>query len=425
MFIMVLYNLVDTWFIGLMHDDLQLAAVNLGYPVMMIMVALSNMIGTGASSCIARFMGAERKDWAEETLTAGFVMTFLTSIAVAVIGLSFLSAIVKVLGADETTAAFTAQYAGVLLAGSFFTMGSYTFGQLLRAEGSMKYSVMGMILGTIVNIILDPIFIFTFGMEIRGAAIATVLGNASGTLLAMFFYWKKKTLLQPHKKYLKPRLSILKDIYSVGVPASLETLLTSSAYIVNNNLASAYGAETVAAMGVSQKLMTFGSYIYQGFAAGLQPLMGYNYGAKNYRRMIDLMKACILVTTGIELCVMCIFGIGAPAFISLFSETESVIRIGTKVLRANMLILPFVGSISSSRAAFQSMGMPRYAFGITLVRQGFLYIPLLLILNKFFGFTGLIHAQPLTEAIMMAVSVSLLMHVLHRFENERINKTGG
>ena len=313
MMIMVLYNLVDTYFIGLMHDDYQLAAVNLAYPVMMISIAISNMVGTGAASLIARSFGAGDTNKANHTLTVGFSLTVLNSLIVTVVGIALLSQIVTGLGAKENTFAYTCQYTFIILLGSIFTMGNYTFGQLLRAEGSARYSIIGMVLGTIVNIILDPIFIFSLGMEIRGAAIATIIGNASGMLASIMLYATGKSLLKPSAKYILPTAEILKEIFWVGVPATLETLLTSVAYIVNNNLAVGYGELTVAAMGVAQKILSLGNYIYQGFAAGTQPIMGYNYGAKNYKRMMSVLKSGVKVVSAVELCVMAIFGIFAPA----------------------------------------------------------------------------------------------------------------
>ena len=418
MFIMVLYNLVDTYFIGLMRDDYQLAAVNLAYPVMMIMIALSNMIGTGASSLIARSLGAGDNEKADHTVTVGFVLTVINSAVVAALGLILLSPIVKGLGAQENTFGYTRQYVQVILAGSLFTMGNYTFGQLLRSEGSVKQSVAGMIAGTLVNIVLDPIFIFALGLEIRGAAIATILGNAAGMCVSLWFYMSGKTLLKPSFSYMLPTAEILREIFWVGVPATLETLLTSAAYIVNNNLAVGYGELTVAAMGIAQKILSLGNYVYQGFAAGTQPIMGYNYGARSYRRMIDVLKAGVMVVSATELCIMAVYGIFAPSLIGIFTDSAEVIATGSMVLRTIMWILPFVGSTSMSRMSFQAMGKPQYAFGITLVRQLILYVPLLLILNKLFGFGGMIWAQPVTEAVMMAVSVSLLYRVILQQETK-------
>ncbi len=417
MFIMVLYNLVDTYFIGLMKDDYRLAAVNLAYPVMMIMIAVSNMIGTGASSLIARSLGSGDDNKACHTLTAGISLTVLNSAIVAAAGLIFLPQIITGLGAKENTFEYTKQYVLVLLVGSVFTMGSYTFGQLLRSEGSVKHSVAGMVAGTIANIVLDPIFIFSLNMGITGAAVATVLGNAVSMAVSVAFYAAGKTLLRPSFKYIRPTAEILKEIFWVGVPATLETLLTSAAYIVNNNLAVSYGELTVAAMGVAQKILSLGNYIYQGFASGTQPIMGYNYGAKNYKRMIDVLKAGLLVVSSTELFVMAVYALFAPFLIGIFTDTPDVIDIGSRVLRTLMFILPFVGAVSMSRMSFQAMGKPQYGFAITLVRQLILYVPLLLFLDRLLGFKGMIWAQPITEVIMMAVSVTLLYRTIRRADS--------
>lgn len=408
MFIMVLYNMVDTYFIGLTGDDYQMAAVNLAYPVMMVTVAISNMIGTGASSFIARCLGSDEREKAAHTLTSAFTLTFLNSILVMGIGLAFLSPIVHLLGAKDNTSLYTRQYVQVILAGSFLTMGSYTTGALLRSEGSVRYSMTGMIVGTIMNIALDPLFIFTFNMQIRGAAIATILSNGIGFGVSVMYYLRKKTVLLPSVKLIRPTSEILREIYWVGVPASLETLLTSAAYTVNNNLAADYSELTVTAMGIAQKVLSLGNYVYQGFASGTQPIMGYNYGAGNPDRMRKILKSGVVLVTGTEAFLMLVYCIFAPQLIDVFTDTEEVIVIGAHVLRTLILILPFVGTVSMCRMSFQAMGKPQFAFGITLVRQLILYIPLLLLLNDCLGFNGMLFAQPITEAIMMGVSLLLL-----------------
>ena len=408
MFIMVLYNMVDTYFIGLTGDDYQMAAVNLAYPVMMVTVAISNMIGTGASSFIARCLGSDEREKAAHTLTSAFTLTFLNSILVMGIGLAFLSPIVHLLGAKDNTFLYTRQYVQVILAGSFLTMGSYTTGALLRSESSVRYSMTGMIVGTIMNIALDPLFIFTFNMQIRGAAIATILSNGIGFGVSVMYYLRKKTVLLPSVKLIRPTSEILREIYWVGVPASLETLLTSAAYTVNNNLAADYSELTVTAMGIAQKVLSLGNYVYQGFASGTQPIMGYNYGAGNPDRMRKILKSGVVLVTGTEAFLMLVYCIFAPQLIDVFTDTEEVIVIGAHVLRTLILILPFVGTVSMCRMSFQAMGKPQFAFGITLVRQLILYIPLLLLLNDCLGFNGMLFAQPITEAIMMGVSLLLL-----------------
>lgn len=172
-------------------------------------------------------------------------------------------------------------------------------------------------------------------------------------------------------------------------------------------------------MGLAQKILTFGNYIYQGFAVGTQPIFGFNFGSKNYKRMLEILKAGIIIVTCIEVSVMMVFGIFAKELIAIFSDNVEVIGIGVKVLRALMCILPFVGATSMCRMAFQAMGKPQFAFFITLIRQLILYIPLLLVLNWTFGFKGLIWAQPISELIMMLVAVSILVSYLKHYENEK------
>lgn len=416
MFIMIFYNLVDTFFIGLLNNDYQLAASNLSYPVMMVCIAVSSMVGTGGASYIARSIGAGKIDKASHTLTLGIIIVLCCSIIISILGLLFSDPFIRLLGASDETFIFTKQYVCILLMGSFFIMGSFVLGQLLRSEGSAVLSVVGMMAGTVANIILDSIMILWCGWGISGAAISTVLGNVLSVLIFAFFYFRRKTLLRPAVKYIKFDAEIIKEVFWVGIPATLEQLLASAAYIVNNNLASAYGDSTLAAMGISSKIMTFGNYIYQGFSAGCQPLMGYNYGAKNYSRMRRLMKAGMGITCGIEFFIMIMIGFFAPYFIMIFSRSEHVIAIGTQVMRASMLCLPFIGATSISRSTFQAMGKPQNALIITIFRQLILYVPLLFTLNHFLGFAGLIYAQPLTEFIIMFFAVSFLWKNIRSME---------
>ena len=174
-------------------------------------------------------------------------------------------------------------------------------------------------------------------------------------------------------------------------------------------------------MGIAQKVMSLGNYVYQGFASGTQPIMGYNYGARNANRMHKVLKAGVITVTVTELVLMMMYCIFAPILIDIFTDSAEVISIGSHVLRRIMFILPFVGTVSMCRMSFQAMGKPQYAFGITLIRQLILYIPLLLLLNRSFGFNGMLWAQPVTEAIMMAVSLILLTGAIRRIHDKKYN----
>lgn len=418
MMFMVVYNIVDTFFIGMLHDDYQLAAANLSYPVLMIMIALSAIVASGGASFIARCIGAKEMDKANHTLMIGFEMILIGAVIISIVGMIFINNIVNLLGADSDTFQYTKDYAGVIIIGAFFMMGNYTFGQLLRSEGSVMQSMVGMLAGTAANIVLDPIFIFALHMEIKGAAIATVLGNAIGVAFFLYYYVAKKTILNPGLKHMKPDMRIILEILRVGFPHTLEQLFTTIAMVVLNNLAALYGGLAVAAMGIANKLMTFGTYIYQGFTAGCQPLFGFNYGARNYKRLKSIIISGIKVSTAIELGVMVVFGLAAPFLIGLFTDSEAVIQTGTTTLRAFMLILPFVSATSISRNTYNAMGKPIPSFAITVIRQMVLYVPLMFLLNGMWGYKGLIHAQPASEFICMILAVAMLMRTISRLEEK-------
>ena len=418
MLFMVAYNLVDTFFVGLLHDDQQLAATNLAYPVMMLLVALAGIVGNGGASYIARCIGAKKTEDANHTLTLGFEMLLLGSVVITVLGMIFINPLVTLLGAKEDTFAYTKDYVAVMFLGSLFTMGNYAVGQLLRSEGSTFYSMLGMIVGTLANIVLDPLFIFTFGMEIKGAAVATVLGNAIGLLLMLYYYPAGKTLLKPSVKLLRFDRGILREIMLVGIPHTLEQFFSTAAMLVVNNLAAAYGSLAVAGMGVANKVMSIGNYIYQGMAAGCQPLIGFNFGAKQYARLREIVKAGIIEITAMELVVMAAVGIFAPQLVGVFSDSAEVIELGAASLRAFMWTLPFVGATAVSRNTFNAIGQPLYAFGITIVRQLLLYIPFLLLFNKFWGFTGLIYAHAAEEAVCLIFATILLFAFIKRIEKK-------
>ena len=416
MLFMVAYNLVDTYFIGMLNDDYQLAAANLAYPVLMVMIAVAGIVGNGGASYIARCMGAGSMERAEKTLMHGFEMILFFGVLLALAGSIWLHPIVTLLGARDTTYAYTCQYTYVLFLGAFFAMGNYAFGQLLRSEGSALYSMVGMIAGTVANILLDPIFIFGLHLEIRGAAIATVLGNVLSVVYFLWVYVTGRSVLKLHASDIGCDGSIIKEIMLVGVPHTLEQFLSTAAILVLNNLAAAYGGLTVAAMGVSSKIMSFGNYIYQGLTAGCQPLIGYNYGAGNLPRLEKIIKAGVSIVTGIELCIMALFALLAPQMIGLFSETEEVISIGTMTLRASILILPFVGTTAMVRNVYNAMGKPLYAFSITIVRQLVLYIPFLIVFDRVWGYVGLIHAQPAEELVCALFALVLLRRTLKKLQ---------
>lgn len=412
MMIQVLYNLVDTFFIGKLNDPNQLAAANISLPVFMVLMAIASIVGSGSSSYISRCLGNKDYEEANKTVSIATGILVVMSIIVAIGGVLISPTLATMLGADASTFDFTYNYIVIMFIGAIPVMCSYALGQLLRSEGNIMHSVIGLTLGTVVNIVLDPLFIFGFNLQITGAAIATVIGQLSTLLYFMYAFSRGKTTLKISFSKFKYDKVIFKEIFTIGVPASLNQMLMGFATVIANNIAVEYGNLTVAGMGVAMKIMTIGTFVFMGFSAGCQPLVGYNYGSNNIPRVKEIVKKGILITsiTGISLAI--IFGVFANSLIGLFTSDLEVIDVGATILRALIISLPFVGGQMLATTSAQSMGKAVVAFILSISRQGILYMPLLIILNKTLGFSGFIYAQPVTDIIMLIFSSILLFNVL-------------
>ncbi|MDY0287316.1 MAG: MATE family efflux transporter [Sphaerochaeta sp.] len=414
MMVQVLYNLVDTFFIGKLGDPNQLAAANLAMPVFILMMALGGMIGTGASSYISRSLGEKRQGQADKTLSIGFFLCIIVGVLVTGIGLILLKPLISVLGASADTSGFASQYVLVLFLGGIPIITNYALGQLLRSEGDAMGSMVGMFLGTVTNIILDPIFIFVFGLGVRGAAIATVLGNLFSLIYYLMRYARGRTLLQIHPKLFTFDRTIFKEIFSIGIPSSLSQLLMGVAMIVLNNIAAGYSDIVVAGLGVSTRIISIGTFVFMGFAAGCQPLVGYNYGAKNYTRVRAIIVQGVIITSTIGVVLSILLGLFARSITGVFSPSPEVVATATIILRALVLSLPFVGGQMLSTVTVQAFGKALPALFLSISRQGLFFLPLLLILNALFGFNGFIYAQPVTDALMLVLSSCIVWRILRK-----------
>lgn len=414
MMVQVLYNLVDTYFIGRLNDTNQLAAANISFPIFIVFMALAGVMGIGASSYISRALGKNEKGEADKTATIALVLCLGLGLIITILGLIFIKSIVIVLGSSNETFIYTYRYVAIMLIGGVFIMGNFALGQLLRAEGGAMQSMMGLLIGTVANIVLDPIFIFTFNMQITGAALATIVGNFLGFAYYAYVFLSNKTVTKINFKLFSFDKKIIGEILKIGLPASLNQMLMSVAIMVSNNIAVYYGAVVVAGMGVASKIMTIGTFIFMGFSSGCQPLVGYNYGAKNVERVKEVIKKGIIITSTIGVVLAIIFGVFANNLINIFINDGEVVKYGTIILRALILSLPFVGAQMVSTTSVQSMGKALPALILSISRQGILYIPLILILNLVGGFTGFIYAQPITDLIMLILCIIVLLIILNR-----------
>ncbi len=416
MMVQVLYNLVDTFFVGKLGDPNQLAAANITTPIFMLMMAIATIVSTGSASYISRCLGKKDNQSANKTLSTGIAITTGLGILVMAVGLIFLKPFITMLGATEAVYPYAYSYAYIMFIGTIPVMLNYAGGQLLRSEGAIMPSMTGMLIGTVVNVILDPLFIFGFDMGIGGAAVATVLGNTAALCYYMYYYLSNKSLVKFKLKFISGDKKIWGQTFGIGIPAALSQFLMSGAMIVCNNLAKPYGENAVAGMGVAAKLMYIGTFIFMGFAAGCQPLVGYNYGSKNFPRVKGIIREGMLMTAAIGIVLTILFGIFASNLINIFTPLPGVITEGVTVLTIYMWSFLVLGPQMLASTTIQAFGKAKASLILSIARQGLFYIPLLFLLSNRFSFKGLLWAQPISDTITLSLAGILLLLILKKSE---------
>jgi len=411
MMVQVFYNMVDTFFIGKMNDVNQLAAASIGFPLFMFMMSMGGIVGVGAASLVSRYIGMKKMREAGEIVSLSLVMVIFLSVAITAVGLFFLDPLVALLGARGAVAIPTKQYLLPLVAGSVFILANYSAGIVLRAEGAALPAMKGMIIGTVVNIILDPVMIFVFGWGIAGAAWATVIGNLAGFVYYLSCYSGKSILKLTFDRDMF-RAEYVSGILSIGVPSGINMGLMSAANIVTNNLASVYGATILAAMGIGGRISSLIILLLVGLATGCQPLFGYNYGAKNTARLKKILKTSMVIAVILGTILLLLFTILGKYAIAVFTNIPDVIEKGTFVLRAMSAAAPIIGVIMICMNALQALGKAVPSLILSTGRQGLFYLPILFLLNGLFGFNGLIFTQAIVDVLMLVTATLMLRHVI-------------
>lgn len=413
MIIQVFYNMVDTYFIGRMNDANQLAASSLGFPLFMLLMSAGGIIGMGASSLISRFIGMKKLREAGEIVALSVVLNLAFALVVTVCGLLFINPLVRLLGGTGAVFDATKDYLVPLIAGSAIILGNFSFGMILRAEGAAMRAMFGMIIGTVVNIVLDPILIFTLDMGIRGAAIATVIGNLAGLVWYLGSY-AGASMLKPVFDRACLRAQNMRDILAIGAPSGLNQGLMAAAGIVTNNLASAYGPDALGGMGVAQRIFSLVILLLIGLAAGTQPLIGFNYGAKNRARIVGVLKTGMVMSVMLGTALLALFSAVGKPLVALFSDIPEVVAHGAWVLQAVTLAAPLIGIIMITMNSLQALGKAKPSLLLSAGRQGIFYVPIVFLLNGLFGFDGLVFTQPIVDFFMAFISLAMLRSVIRR-----------
>ncbi|MDO4268377.1 MAG: MATE family efflux transporter [Eubacteriales bacterium] len=417
--VMVIYNLSDTYFVGLLNNPVQTAAVTLVAPVMLGFNAVNNLFGVGCSSMMSRALGSKRFAFAQSISAFGFYCTLAAALLFSFLCLTFREPLLTLLGADAATRAATDGYLQwTVICGAAPAILNVVFAYMVRSEGASLHASIGTMSGCLLNILLDPFFILPWGLNMgaAGAGLATFLSNCVAlTYFLVLMYVRRRTTcvcLSPRRFQLKK--DIILGVCSVGIPSSIQNLLNVTGMTLLNNLAAGYGASAVAAIGIAQKINMVPIQMAVGFSQGCMPIISYNYSSTNYKRMkasIDFAyHALIPVMVGVTV----FYFVFSGSLIRLFINNDQIIQYGTWFLRGMCLVLPFLRTDFLAVGVFQALGNGRIPLVFAILRKLVLEIPALLILNALFPMYGLAYAQFFSELVLSAAAMVMLRRLYKR-----------
>jgi putative MATE family efflux protein len=409
MLVMAIYNVVDSIFVSWISEEgYEVAATQVVMPIMLIASAIGLALGMGGGSYISRLLGKNNKIEANKVASVSFFSGIVLGLIVTAINFILLEPILNLFGADVNTLELAKDYGQYIVIGYAFTILNMITNNLLRSEGSAKYSMIGMAIGSILNIILDPIFIFVFGWGIAGAAIATTLSKIVSTAILLSFYFRKQTILRISLKDFKPSIGIYREILKVGIPTFLRQMLVSVSIGILNNAASDISTDLVTAIGIITRVTMIPMYIAFGFGQGFQPVAGYNYGAGNKDRVVDSFKYAIKVSI-IVMSISCLlFLVFGNVVFTIYNSSESVTNYGLIGLKYYAIALLFMGISNTISVFYQALGRGFEALILSVARQGIFFIPLILIMPGIMGVDGVLVSQAIADLLTVLLSIGLI-----------------
>lgn len=412
-----IYNIVDTIFVGRLGTS-AIGAVSIVFPFFLIIAAIGVGVGMGAASYISRSLGADQKQEAERTLATAVGLVLLFSLIFMIVGFFWLTPILKLFGATETILPFAVSYGKVLIFGAPVVMLKMTLNNMLRAEGSAQASMIALLAGAIMNIILDPIFIFTLNMGVQGAALATIISQIMALSFQLWYFFSGRSYLTLSIKNFQPSQTIIYQILKIGLPLFFTQGLNSVAMAMINFAASPYGDAAVAAMGIVKRVISIGMFAVFGYGQGFQPVAGFNYGAKQFKRLKQALTFSLKTTTAFTITTTLLFFFFTETVITWFSTDQEVLEIGSRALRAIAIPFPLLGFQMIYFALFQALGKAIPAGLLSVSRQGLLLIPAIIFLPRFIGLNGVILAQPLADGLTIFMTIILAVVINKKLEKE-------
>ncbi len=409
MFVMALYNVIDTLFIARGVGILGVSGVSIGFPVMMIMMAISAAVGIGGASVISRRLGENKADEADQVF-GNIIFSILVVSLFGLIGaFTFLEPLLRTFGATENIMPYAKDYLFPIMLGSIFFSFAFTTNSIIRSEGNSRFAMITMIIPAVLNIILDPIFIFGLDMGVQGASVATVISQATVSVVVLFYFLNGKSSLNMQLAALKPQWLVIKEVLTIGMPAFIRQVSGSAMMIAINLMLIKFGGEfEVGVFGIVQKLAMFTIMPMIGVLQGMQPIIGYNYGAKNYLRLKETVSLGLKVVTIISFGIFLLMMTFPEGLMKIFSGDTATIETGAQAIRIMFALAMLIGAQVVSGGLYQALGMAKPALILSMARQVLFLIPLVLILPYFFGVIGVWLAFPISDLLAFVLSMVFL-----------------
>lgn len=415
--VMVLYSLVDTLFVGMLNDAVQTSAVTLVAPVILLFNAVNNLFGVGTGSMMSRALGSKDYDTVKRTSAFGFYAALSCGLLFSLIAFIFKDSVISLLGTTEIEYQATFEYMKwTVLFGASPAILNVVMGNMVRSEGSAVHATIGTVSGCLLNIILDPLFILPrfLGMGAAGAGLATFISNMVATLYFFMYIAVKKenTFVCISPALIIPSKTIVKEIFGVGIPSSIQNMLNVTGMTILNNMMAFYGTEAVSAIGISHKIAMIPMYISMGISQGIMPLIGYNYTAKNKQRIKQALSVTVKISMVVVFILVLFFFGFSNLVMTMFMKNELVVKYGSAFLKGLILATPFFSMDFLGVGVFQACGLGKYALYFAVARKIVLEIPGMLILNIVFPMYGVAYAQLFTEIILSIASVMLIKKIV-------------
>lgn len=410
MFVQAMYNIVDTIYVSQISED-ALFSIGLVFPVQMLLISIALGTSVGSGSLIARRLGAKNYEEANKVATTGLILTTINYIVIALAGFMLTKQFVMLFTSRDVIVTMASDYLSIVMIFSVGMFMAIYFERVLQSQGNMIVPMLSQLIGAVINIILDPLFIFGFGfipaLGIKGAAIATIIAQFTSVVFMQVVFWKIKKDVHIELKGFQLQWKRIKDIYSIGIPVAFISALSSVAITIVNGLLISISELGVNALSIYFKLQSFVFMPCFGFNQGTLPILSYSYGAKDYHRYIKTFRLYVTTTISITLLGALMFWLHTDFFINLFHPSQELLVITRDTLRIISLCYFFYALSIAMGTIFQSLGIGVYSMYMAILRQVILLLPLAYLLSHFFGLTGVWMAYPITEAVICMVFVPI------------------